>query len=319
MASSVSEMVELQLKSQTVGLKTKEEFVALHNNLSSAEEVGKLRQTDSPVLGEKKVTKKKKKAKGPALSFADEEDAADSIDEEMMPKKKRMKNPGVDTSFLAKSDEEQLEESKRRDQARLEFIQRVKQEQSEPMTVTFKFFPGIIDGVTPEVIRMSEDTTRGTKLCTFFETISKQLVSKLNGKAVSPDLVFSKDNFLIPNHLNFYDLQQVVFADDKAIIFDFGAKAEPNSKEEVTVCSRRYYDAHRHLYPFSQWQTFDTESQYTNPKYRGQRENIVGNQHTLAAFNDRREQNREKAKESMPTMVKAPGAAAKSKINWDAV
>ena len=55
--ASLSDMVENQLKSQTVGLKTKEEFVALHNNLSTAEEVGKLR-TDSPVLGEKKVKKK---------------------------------------------------------------------------------------------------------------------------------------------------------------------------------------------------------------------------------------------------------------------
>ncbi len=210
---------------------------------------------------EKAEKEKKRKKEVGMLSFDYGDD--DCYDEQNSISIKKMnKNPNVDTSYLADKERDQrIEDEKNRlNREWQEEQQRVKKEQLE---VTYSYWDG--SGHRQTIV-----VEKGITIFKFLEKVKTELSSKFKElrSMSSENLIFVKEDTILPHNLTFYDLiVQKARSKSGNKLFNFNVKEdirivgdirlECDSSHPGKVIDRRYYEKNKHIFPYSKYELYD--------------------------------------------------------------
>lgn len=292
--------VEDLLKSDTVGLVTHEDFKARREYLEKCA-ADEREKRNAQMRLKAAETRKKQLRKGNVakLSFANDDDSdsdtSDSADDpdgnscaakkrsagaagdmrgagaeesgnekdvvdgsKTTPKRPRIsKNPDADTDFLPDRDRELAEEAER-ERLKQEWINEQERRKSELVNITYSYWDG---SGHRRMIRCKKGTTIG-RFLSMVQTQFKEL------RNVSADeLVFIKEDLIIPHHYSFDDLIVSKARGKSGPLFNFDvvedvrvladANKEKQDAHAAKVVERRWYERNRHIFPASRWTTFD--------------------------------------------------------------
>lgn len=253
-AASTTSLDE-QLRQETMGLVTLDTFKRRREDL----------ELEGPALAPTAVLKKRKeKAAVAKLSFEDEEN-----EEEEFPvtKKKLLKDPTVDTSFLPDRERDERER-----QERLHLKREWKQEQerikSEKINITYSYYDGAGH-------RRSLVITKGTTVEEFLSQVRKEFKELRN---VSTDnLMFIKEDLIIPMQYSFYELIETKARGKSGPLFYWDvhddvrltadASVEKEESHAAKVVERRWYESNKHAFPMNRWELFDPSKSDQYTKY----------------------------------------------------
>ncbi|CEJ01744.1 hypothetical protein G6F70_008400 [Rhizopus microsporus] len=261
--------IESQLKSSTVGLTELKDYRKIRENL---EEQQKREAAKTSLLNEDKK-KKKKKRQLLKLSFAEdggeeeEEEGTKENGEEKGTKKRRiMKDPTIDTSFLPDREREERERIER-EELRKEWLAKQEQMKNEKIDITYSYWDG--SGHRKVVTCKKGDTIQQ-----FLELCRTQF-PQLRG-VNTDNLLYVKEDLIIPHHYTFYDfivnkargksgpLFNFDVHDDVRLVND--ATIEKDESHAGKVVERSWYERNKHIFPASRWEVFDPSKSYG--KYR---------------------------------------------------
>lgn len=289
--------VEDLLKSDTVGLVTHEDFKARREYLekSAADEMEK-RNAKKRLQDAETRKRQLRKANASKLSFgADDDDDSDDSDESeagngsgekrtsgqenlcaegnyakcddadgavcppgQVAKRQRVtKNPDADTDFLPDRDRELAEEAER-ERLKQEWMNEQERRKNELVNITYSYWDG---SGHRRMIRCKKGTTVG-RFLGMVQTQFKDLRS-----VSSDELVFVKEDLIIPHHYSFYDFIVSKARGKSGPLFNFDvvedvrlvsdANKEKQDTHAAKVVERRWYERNRHIFPASRWTTFD--------------------------------------------------------------
>lgn len=231
--TSRSEIIEKMLKVDTVGLVTHQDFKARRMYLEkcAADESGKRKAAERQA--EKKLRRKKlKTANRSKLSFAvDSEDESDeesdeevgkahrqdkgnnsekventvlerddkASEQELKPSDRRRKglgkNPDVDVSYLPDR-ERMLEEQAERERLKQQWVNEQEEIKNEQVAITYSYWTGTGR-------RRSLRCKKGTTVGSFLAMVQKEF--KELRRCTPEELMFIKEDLIIPHHYSFYD------------------------------------------------------------------------------------------------------------------
>lgn len=218
-------------------------------------EMAKQRETE-------KAEKEKKRKKEAAMLSFDYGDDECNDEQNSISNKKLNKNPNVDTSYLADKERDQrIEDEKNRlHREWLEEQLRVKKEQLE---VTYSYWDG--SGHRQSII-----IEKGITIFKFLEKVKTDLSSKFKElrSMSSENLIFVKEDTILPHNLTFYDLiVQKARSKSGNKLFNFNVKEdirivgdirlECDSSHPGKVIDRRYYEKNKHIFPYSKYEMYD--------------------------------------------------------------
>jgi len=216
------------------------------------------------------VKKRKKMAKS-TLSFAVDDEEAESGDSPMngedggeKPTKrpKSRKNPNVDTSFLPDREREEAER-RQREELRQEWLRKQEEMKQEEIEITYSYWDG-------SGHRKSVKCRKGDDVSTFLEKCRQQF-PELRGVSVD-NLMYVKEDLIIPHHYTFYDfivnkargksgpLFNFDVHDDVRLLAD--ATIEKDESHAGKVVERSWYQRNKHIFPASRWEVYDPERKY---------------------------------------------------------
>eukprot|EP01103_Thecamoeba_quadrilineata_P011511 TRINITY_DN276_c0_g1_i2.p1 TRINITY_DN276_c0_g1~~TRINITY_DN276_c0_g1_i2.p1 ORF type:complete len:184 (+),score=55.85 TRINITY_DN276_c0_g1_i2:36-554(+) len=135
----MSETLETFLKRDTIGYLSKDEFSRKKSELETKEKLNVL--VPHPANNSQNEKKKKRNTEA-KLSFLDEEEDVEQIEEEDTPntkKRRSMKNPDVNTSFLKKNKEEEHEEAQKLLDIKKMMIEKEDKTKNEPLDLEYTF------------------------------------------------------------------------------------------------------------------------------------------------------------------------------------
>jgi protein FAM50 len=174
------------------------------------------------------------------------------------PKRRRVtKNPDADTDFLPDRDRELAEEAER-ERLKQEWMNEQERRKNELVNITYSYWDG---SGHRRMIRCKKGTTVG-RLLGIVQTQFKEL------RNVSADeLIFVKEDLIIPHHYSFYDFIVSKARGKSGPLFNFDvvedvrlvsdANKEKQDAHAAKVVERRWYERNRHIFPASRWTTFD--------------------------------------------------------------
>lgn len=246
-----------QLRSETMGLVTLDTFKRRREDL----------ELEGPAAAAAPSASKKRKEKATTskLSFDDEE--AEEEAELVIVKKKSLKDPSVDTSFLPDRDRDELER-----QERLKLKREWKQEQerikAEKIDITYSYYDGAGH-------RRSMVVTKGMTVEEFLSQVRKEFKELRN---VSTDnLMFIKEDLIIPMHYSFYELIETKARGKSGPLFYWDvhddvrltadATVEKEESHAAKVVERRWYESNKHAFPMNRWEVFDPSKNDQFGKY----------------------------------------------------
>lgn len=167
------------------------------------------------------------------------------------------KNPDADTDFLPDRDRELAEETER-ERLKQEWINEQERRKNELVNITYSYWDG---SGHRRMIRCKKGTTIGR----FLGMVQTQF-KDLRGTS-SDELVFIKEDLIIPHHYSFYDFIVSKARGKSGPLFNFDvvedirlvsdANKEKQDAHAAKVVERRWYDRNRHIFPASRWTTFD--------------------------------------------------------------
>lgn len=174
------------------------------------------------------------------------------------PKRPRIsKNPDADTDFLPGRDRELAEEAER-ERLKQEWINEQERRKNELVNITYSYWDG---SGHRRVLRCKKGTTIGR----FLSMVQTQFKELRNVSA--NDLVFIKEDLIIPHHYSFDDLIVSKARGKSGPLFNFDvveevrlladANKEKQDAHAAKVVERRWYERNRHIFPTSRWTTFD--------------------------------------------------------------
>ncbi|KAK9321941.1 XAP5, circadian clock regulator-domain-containing protein [Lipomyces orientalis] len=262
--------VEDIIKNEAVGLVDREKLKRLREDLlakrrdeestsrseSEAARSGSEAASDSDV----RLTKRAKKKRGlqkSKLSFADgEEEDREEIDQtknegKPVVKKLRKVDPTVDTSFLKTKEAEELDRQNR-EQLRKEFLRRQEEIKEEKVELQFCYFDGTY---TPGKVTVK----KGDQIWVMLDRTRKG--KKELHRGTVDDIMFVKDNIVIPHHYDFYYFILNKVKSKAGFLFDFDSPDEDIKRSKVV--HRTWYEKNKHIFPASIWQEFDPEVDYS--------------------------------------------------------
>ncbi|KAK9354691.1 XAP5, circadian clock regulator-domain-containing protein [Lipomyces doorenjongii] len=272
---SQSISIEDVIKSETVGLVDQEKLKRLREELLAkrrADDPATSRNdSDATVSGSEggasdrdvKLTKRPKKKRGlqkSKLSFADgdEEESSqpDETDENLnadKPTLKRRRNfdPTVDTSFLMTKETEEWERQQR-EELRKEFLRRQEEIKEEKAHLQFCYFDGTY---VPGKVTIK----KGDQIWVMLDRTRKR--KKEFHRGTVDDIIFVKDNIIIPHHYDFYYFILNKVKTKAGPLFDFENPDEDIKRTKVV--HRTWYEKNKHIFPASIWREFDPEVDYT--------------------------------------------------------
>ncbi|KAK9807062.1 hypothetical protein WJX72_012353 [[Myrmecia] bisecta] len=283
--AGVSEVLETAFKNETVGLVTRDEFVAKRQTLQERiEEENRKRKLEAEEQASKEKelqrAKKEKSKRKAVLSFAEEEEEEQAQEEEdptqngaaapspSRPVKfaKLGKNPGVHTDFLPDKDREAAEE-KLREQLRKEFLLRQQAVKSEPLSITYSYWDG-------SGHRRKVQVRKGDTVGQFLKQVREQLAPEfreLRSTSVS-NMMYVKEDLILPHSVSFYDLIVNKARGKSGPLFNFevhedirlqnDASIEKEEAHAGKVVDRHWYERSKHIFPASRWEVYDPEANY---------------------------------------------------------
>lgn len=299
---SGSDALEKELAKSSVGLVKAEDYKRKREELQIEEVLGKARADGlaqaPPEEGKKK--KKKKPAKPSGLSF-DDELADEEVDNSpSMGKKKMGKCQDVDTSGLAKNEREEQEAAAKQEQAMREYLLEQRRVKEEDTTLRYTFRSAITQrelpsGVTKATVVVKRGTT-AEDIARAVRRDTEALGEKFEPKSISgireevdcmlvlnvtvPDNTerVTIGSFLIPPTMTLLELAAQKWVEG-APLFDL---------VNVTVVERRWYEQMRHMYPYSQWNFYETRLQYSQKEFVANRNSGTGIDPVAVNANKRR-------------------------------
>eukprot|EP01102_Stenamoeba_stenopodia_P000736 TRINITY_DN10682_c0_g1_i1.p1 TRINITY_DN10682_c0_g1~~TRINITY_DN10682_c0_g1_i1.p1 ORF type:complete len:353 (-),score=107.12 TRINITY_DN10682_c0_g1_i1:28-1086(-) len=282
--------VEERLKTETVGLKSFDEFKKQRELLQAEEEHNRLLALKEAEA--KKQIKKTTDRKKLSFSMDDEEEENGEAEEEASDKKeaadnannspgeenkdknddeddfysrikkrKIMKNPQVDTTFLPDRDRE-LKEAEERARLAREWMEEQERIKAESIEVTFSYWDGTGH-------RRTLTCTKGVSIGKFLEMVRNEFKEL---RSVSVDnLLFIKEDLIIPQHISFYDLIVTKARGKSGPLFNWDvhddirlindATKEKDESHAAKVVERRWYERNKHIFPASRWEVYDPSVQ----------------------------------------------------------
>ncbi|KAI8094074.1 FAM50A protein [Thamnidium elegans] len=258
--------IESQLKSSTIGLTELKDYRKIRENLE--EQQKREAASTAPLSDEKK--RKKKKKQPLKLSFAgDDDEEEEEEEEEIVPKKRKMlKDPTIDTSFLPDREREERERIER-EELRKEWILKQEEIKNELINITYSFWDG---SGHRKVVKCK----KGDSIQQFLEACRQQF-PQLRGVNVD-NLLYIKEDLIIPHHYTFYDfiinkargksgpLFNFDVHDDVRLIND--ATIEKDESHAGKVVERSWYERNKHIFPASRWEVFDPAKSYGKYKIK---------------------------------------------------
>jgi protein FAM50 len=172
------------------------------------------------------------------------------------------KDPSVDTSFLPDRAREQADAEER---ARLkeEWLLQQDEIKQDEIVIEYSYWDGTGH-------RAAVTCKKGDTVFAFLEKVRLQWPD-LRGCAAD-NLVFIKEDIIIPHHYTFYDFIINQVRGKSGPIFEFKIRDDVRlvndaSKEIVEshpgkVCQRSWYERNKHIFPASRWEVFDPDKQY---------------------------------------------------------
>lgn len=167
------------------------------------------------------------------------------------------KNPDADTDFLPDRDRELAEEAER-ERLKQEWMNEQERRKNELVNITYSYWDG---SGHRRMIRCKKGTTIGR----FLGMVQTQF-KELRGTSAD-ELVFIKEDLIIPHHYSFYDFIVSKARGKSGPLFNFDvvedirlvsdASKEKQDAHAAKVVERRWYDRNRHIFPASRWTTFD--------------------------------------------------------------
>ncbi|KAI8148968.1 XAP5, circadian clock regulator-domain-containing protein [Fennellomyces sp. T-0311] len=254
--------IESQLKSSTIGLTELHDYRKIKENL---EEQQMREAAKTAPLGDEKKKKRKKNKGAVKLSFADddeEQEEEDVVPKASLKKRKMLKDPSVDTSFLPDREREEMERQQR-EQLRQEWLKRQEEIKKETISITYSYWDG-------SGHRKMVQCKKGDSISQFLDACRQQF-PQLRGVNVD-NLIYVKEDLIIPHHYTFYDfiinkargksgpLFNFDVHDDVRLIND--ATVEKDESHAGKVVERSWYEKNKHIFPASRWEVFDPEKNY---------------------------------------------------------
>lgn len=265
-ASNKGLSAEEQLKNETIGLVTLEDFTKKQQLKLEADILASNNKKEN---NKKKAKKRKRELNKHVLSFQEEleqeQQSITSIEENK--KQKLEKDPSVDTLLLPDKEREEMEQKQREylQKQWLEEQERIKQEEIE---VTYSYWDGTGH-------RKTHKCKKGTTIESFLYMIQPEW-KELKRVSVS-DLMFVKEDVIIPHHYSFYDLiiskargiSGPLFLfdvkDDIRLVSD--ATVETEESHAAKVVERRWYEQNKSKFPVCRWEVYSPDRKDYSQRY----------------------------------------------------
>lgn len=275
-----SDTVDDMLTTDTVGLVTHSDFKARRQYL---ERCSSLEREKREALLEDAASRaslsKRKCINKSVLSFQtddSENDDVDSDDEEenrekqktnpvrkTVVKRRRLgKDPSVDTKFLPDRERESAERAER-ERLKEDWLRQQENIKNEVIRITYSYWDG-------SGHRRSCLVKKGTTVGRFLATVQSQFKQLRNMSA--DELMFVKEDLIIPHHYSFYDFVVMKARGKSGPLFNFDVVEDVRVVDDATkekedahagkVCDRRWYERNRHIFPASRWEVYDPNKKY---------------------------------------------------------
>lgn len=290
-----SDTVGDMLTTDTVGLVTHNDFKARRLYLERC--ASREREKREALLQQtrnREALKRRKRANKAVLSFqndsdeseenSDDADDADDDDDindngsashsddrngnnaklySVVAKRRRLgKDPNVDTTFLPDRERESAERAER-ERLKEDWINKQEQIKNETIRITYSYWDG---SGHRRVMRCKKGITVGRFLA-MVQTEFKQLRN-----TSADELMFIKEDLIIPHHYSFYDFVVMKARGKSGPLFNFDVVEDVRVVDDPTrekedahaakVCERRWYERNRHIFPASRWEIYDPAKSY---------------------------------------------------------
>ena len=271
---SKSVNVDDMLVQNTIGLVSLAEYQqkknliqTLHDQEQAQEETRKRGYEE----GKRKKKKKKRKVSAAKLSFMDSEEAeegesaatgAEGEAAAEAPKARLGKCAGVDTTYLPDRDRAE-EERRARSKFKMEWLAQQEAMKDEPLDITYSYWDG-------HGHRKTVTMRQGSTIDSFLREVQKEF-PELRGCS-SSDLMYIKEDLIIPNNFTFYELIVTKARGKSGPLFNFDVhddvravqdvRIEKNESHAGKVVERRWYERNKHIFPASRWEIYDPNKDY---------------------------------------------------------
>ncbi|GAU95443.1 hypothetical protein RvY_07059 [Ramazzottius varieornatus] len=271
--------IEQQLKTSTVGLVTLDEMKAKQTDVIAQRERELAQKQEAEHNAKQAEAKKVEELRrsqrdSSKLSFAvddgedEEEEAQSEASGESYERKRRRigMDPSVDTSFLPDKDKED-EEKRLREQLRVEWVAKQEVLKQELMEVIYSYWDGAGH-------RRTQSIRKGSTVQQFLQKCLDSLRSEFNELRVATvdQLMYVKEDMIIPQHYSFYDLIVTKARGKTGPLFEFDvhedvrllhdATREKNESHAGKVVQRTWYERNKHIFPASRWEPYDAGKKY---------------------------------------------------------
>ncbi len=304
-----SQQLEFELTKKSTGYLSKDDYTrgreelqaekvleAVRKQFGAGEGVGSLDapaavaagSTAPPAAGNpKKRKKEKKKGVSPGLSFGDElEDEEGESSQSNQPVKKMGKCHDADVGFLQKNEREMAEHSERAERAMRELLAAREKARNEPITLSYTYRSEVTQRELPGGIHRGEVTGRRGDTADAVARLVRTDVERLGGKFKPVELAGVRDDrdvimvgccegfpagsFVLPASMTLIQLAELKWHEGAPLFDDFAPG--------IVVTERRWYEANRHVYPYSHWHTYETSKskEYSRAEFISQRNSAPG-------------------------------------------
>eukprot|EP01104_Vermistella_antarctica_P010583 TRINITY_DN2834_c0_g1_i2.p1 TRINITY_DN2834_c0_g1~~TRINITY_DN2834_c0_g1_i2.p1 ORF type:complete len:334 (+),score=119.78 TRINITY_DN2834_c0_g1_i2:52-1002(+) len=255
--ASVTTTTEGDMNKAVYGLVSKEDYARKRKNAALDKESEKDAEKAEKAANKQKKKKRRKQKSKTTLSFGDEEEESDIVFV-----KKHSKDPTANTGFLPDRMRD-AEAVKERERLKVEWEKEQEKLKDEDVTVTYSYWDGA--GHRRVVTLKKGDTIE--RLLDHVRLEFKELRGM-----PSSDLMYVKEDIIIPINLSFYDLIVNKARGKSGPLFKFDVRDDVRlindsrkEKEEThagKVIERRWYDRNKHIFPASRWEVFDPEKKF---------------------------------------------------------
>lgn len=278
--SATYDSVAVEMSAATVGLVTIHEMKRTQEMVMEQRAKKLVQMEDAKKSAEKERIKAKKEKKAKellkqkTLSFnpdgEDEETSEESVDsdadfkrkgpdveEEAVKRKRFGMNPDVATKFLPDRERDQ-EEILMRERLRLEWERRQRGVREEEVDIVYSYWDGSGHKKTATV---KKGNSVYQFLCKALDSLRAEF-SELK-IASGDDLMFVKDDLIIPQTNTFYDFIVTQARGKGGLLFNFDQTPEALELVEeagmhvAKVIHRSWYTRNKHIFPANRWEPFD--------------------------------------------------------------
>mmetsp|Transcript_5398 Transcript_5398/g.13064 ORF Transcript_5398/g.13064 Transcript_5398/m.13064 type:complete len:334 (-) Transcript_5398:186-1187(-) len=277
--TSKGDIMSTEMSKVSVGLVTLDQLKKNKEDLAKKETILEHIQREEAIKNElagneaqRKKRLAKEKSKKAVLSFG-EDDGEDEEESEPVFKKRVVKNPSVDTSFLPDRQRE-LGEIEERKKLTHEWHANQDVKKEEPIEITFSYHDG-------SGHRRSIDCKKGHNIGQFLEIARKSLQEEfreLRGVA-SDNLLYIKEDLIIPHDMSFHYMIETKARGKSGPLFHFDvhedirtvndARIEKDESHAGKIVERHWYERNKHIFPASRWEVFDPSKKWEKYSIHG--------------------------------------------------